>query len=478
MSAPRITLAGLIVAAGLAGCSAVGPDYQRPVVELPLEYADASTAENAKQSAVAASWWTLYADATLNDLVASALKNNTDMLKAAAQIDEAEAALTEVSANLLPEIDLGASGSKTRSSTLNAQRLPAGTPVVAKANRLALSTSFELDFWGRLRRASEAARAQALGTRYGKDVLALTLSGITAQAYFSLRSLDAQIVVTRATLASREEALSVMKNRAAGGLASDLDLSQAEGVRADAAVQLRDLQRQRGLLEHQLGGLSGKPGLRIAAGELLSLPTPAMPPVGLPSSLIERRPDVRLAEQKLVSANAQIGVARAAQLPSFSLTGNYGGQSEALGNLLLDGARIWSIGLAATMPILDSGRYAARTQQAEARQRQALADYRKAVETAFREVADALTNVQQTRDSAADMKLKAEAARNALRLSRVRYDAGYSGYIEVLDAQRTANLAEQALLQNRALQLVYGVDLMKALGGGWSADAAAPVAQR
>jgi multidrug efflux system outer membrane protein len=243
-------------------------------------------------------------------------------------------------------------------------------------------------------------------------------------------------------------------------------------------VQLRDLQRQRGLLEHQLGGLSGKPGLRIAAGELLSLPTPAMPPVGLPSSLIERRPDVRLAEQKLVSANAQIGVARAAQLPSFSLTGNYGGQSEALGNLLLDGARIWSIGLAATMPILDSGRYAARTQQAEARQRQALADYRKAVETAFREVADALTNVQQTRDSAADMKLKAEAARNALRLSRVRYDAGYSGYIEVLDAQRTANLAEQALLQNRALQLVYGVDLMKALGGGWSADAAAPVAQR
>ncbi|CAG0994460.1 partial Outer membrane protein OprJ, partial [Methylophilaceae bacterium] len=344
-------------------------------------------------------------------------------------------------------------------------------------NRLALSTSFELDFWGRLRRASEAARAQALGTRYGRDVTALTLAGVTAQSYFSLRSLDAQIAVTGETLASREESLSVAKNRAAGGLASDLDLNQAEGARADASVQLRDLQRQRALVEHQLGNLSGKPGLTILAGNLMNLPTPALPPVGLPSALIERRPDVQVAEQRLVSANAQIGVAKAAQLPAFSLTGNYGGQSEALSDLLKDGARIWSLGLAATMPILDSGKYAARTRQAEARQHQALADYQKTVETAFREVADALTNVQYISASAADLKIRADAARNTLRLSRLRYDAGYSGYLEVLDAQRTANLAEQALVQNRALQLVYSVDLMKALGGGWSPAAAEPVAR-
>ena len=201
----------------------------------------------------------------------------------------------------------------------------------------------------------------------------------------------------------------------------------------------------------------------------------ALPPVGLPSALIERRPDVQLAEQRLISANAQIGVAKAAQLPAFSLTGNYGGQSEALSNLLMDGARIWSLGLAATLPILDSGKYAARTQQAEARQRQSLADYQKTVETAFREVSDALTNVQQTSASAADLKAKVDAARNALRLSRLRYDAGYSGYLEVLDAQRTSNFAEQALLQNRALQLVYSVDMMKALGGGWSPTAEAAV---
>jgi len=462
----RAALVCVVVAAGLAGCTS-GPNYQRPVLDLPLEYADAPS-QNPSGNAVAANWWTLYGDATLNELVATALKNNTDMLKAMAQIDEAEAILSDVSANLLPQIDLGASSSKSRSSTMNAQSLPPGTPVVAKANRLALSTSFELDFWGKLRRSSEAARAQALGTRYGKDVTALTLASIVTQSYFSLRSLDAQIAVTRETLASREESLAVVKNRSAAGLASDLDLNQAEGARADVSVQLRELQRQRTLLEHQLGNLSGKPGLKILHGDLLNLPTPALPPAGLPSALIERRPDVQQAEQRLISANAQIGVAKAAQLPAFSLTGNYGGQSEALSNLLMDGARIWSLGLAATLPILDSGKYAARTRQAEARQRQSLADYRKTVETSFREVADALTNVQQTSASAADLKAKADAARNALRLSRLRYEAGYSGYLEVLDAQRTANFAEQALVQNRALQLVCSVDLMKALGGGWS----------
>lgn len=476
MKMPRTALLCLILAAGVAGCTAVGPDYQRPAVDLPAEYADA-VSQNSSGNALAADWWTLYGDATLNELVAAALKNNTDMLKAMAQIEEAEAALSEVSANLFPQIDLGASSSKSRSSTLNAQRLPSGTPIVSKSNRLALSTSFELDFWGRLRRASEAARAQALGTRFGRDMTALTLAGVTAQSYFSLRSLDAQIAVTRETLASREESLAVAKNRAAGGLASDLDLNQAEGARADASVQLRDLQRQRALVEHQLGNLSGKPGLRILAGNLMNLPTPAVPPAGLPSALLERRPDVQLMEQRLVSANAQIGVAKAAQLPTFSLTGNYGGQSEALSDLLKDGARIWSLGLAATLPVLDSGKYAARTQQAEARQRQALADYRKTIESAFREVADALTNVQHTSASAADLKIRADAARNALRLSRLRYEAGYSGYLEVLDAQRTANLAEQALVQNRALQLVYSVDLMKALGGGWSPAGAEPVAR-
>jgi multidrug efflux system outer membrane protein len=239
-------------------------------------------------------------------------------------------------------------------------------------------------------------------------------------------------------------------------------------VRADAAVQRRDLERQRTLVEHQLGNLTGKLDLRIAPGDLMDLPAPALPPVGLPSSLLERRPDVQQAEQILVSANAQIGVAKAALFPTFSLTGSYGGQSENLSNLFKGNARIWSYGPSVSLPIFDAGKYSARTRQAEARQRQSLASYQKSVETAFREVADALTNVQQTMASVADVQARVDAARNALRLSRLRYEAGYSGFLDVLDAQRTANSAELALIQYRQLQLTYSVDLMKALGGGWS----------
>jgi multidrug efflux system outer membrane protein len=453
----------------LGGC-AVGPDYTRPAIDLPSAYPETTQADksNAEEGAVSAQWWTLYNDATLNELVSAALKNNVDLRKAIAQIDEAEAVLSDVGASLFPEIDLGASQTKSRSSTLTAQPLPPGTPVITRSNRITLSTAFELDFWGKLRRASEAARAQALGSRYARDVTALTLAGATTQAYFVLRSLDAQASVTRETLVSREESLKVVRSRAGGGLASELEVNQAEAARADAAVQLRDLERQRALVEHQLGNLTGKLDLRIAAGDLMGLPAPALPPVGLPSSLLERRPDVQLAEQVLVSANAQIGVAKAALFPTFSLTGNYGGQSENLSNLYKGNARIWTYGPSVSLPIFDAGKYSARTRQAEARQRQSLASYQKSVETAFREVADALTNVQQTMASVADVQARVDAARNALRLSRLRYEAGYSGFLDVLDAQRTANSAELALVQYRQLQLSYSVDLMKALGGGWS----------
>ena len=469
-SAVRLALAPLVATLMLAGC-AVGPDYKRPTVALPAAYPD-SVASADTQPAVAADWWTLYNDVTLTGLVTSALQDNSDLQLAIARIEEAQAVLDETGSALLPEIDLNAASTRSRSSTFNAQRLPAGTPVISNSNRLALSTTFELDFWGKLRRATESARAQVLGSRYGRDVTALTLAGTVTQSYFALRSLDAQIAVSRETLASRADSLAVISSRAKGGLATQLEVNQAEASRADAALQLSELQRQRGLVEHQLGVLTRKLDLKIPIADLMTLPLPALPPAGLPSTLLERRPDVQQAEQALVAANAQIGVAEAARFPTFSLTGNFGGQSEQLGDLLKSGARIWSIGLGAAMPIFDAGRYAARTRQSEARQRQALATYQKTVETAFREVADALTNVQQTTVAVADVQIKVDAARNALRLARMRYDAGYTGFLEVLDAQRTANEAELGLVQNRQAQLAYSVDLMKALGGGWSATAA------
>jgi multidrug efflux system outer membrane protein len=458
----KLALAGSLL---LAGC-ALGPDYERPAMELPAAYPEQDVGAAALQS----DWWKLYNDPELDELVAAALERNADIRLAVARIEEADANLRAARAAFLPEIDLTGTANRQGISTRTAVPVPLGIPATRNNVRLALSTSFELDFWGHLRRGVESVRAQMLSTRYARDVVALTLAGLTTQAYFGLRSLDAQIVVTRETLAIREDSLAYVRKRAGGGIASDLDIAQAEGARADIATQLKDLERQRALIEHQLATLTGRLDQKLADGDLRTLPVPALPPADLPSTLLERRPDVQQAEQQLVSANAQIGVAKSAMFPTISLTGFYGGESTALWTLLNNGASIWSIGFGLSLPVFDGGRYSALTDAAIARDHQALAGYQKAVETAFREVADALVSVQQTSSAETDYRASVDAARRALRLSRMRYEAGYSPYLEVLDAQRTANVSELAALRNRQVLLSATVDLMKALGGGWSAD--------
>ncbi len=461
----KLSLAGLVL---LAGC-ALGPDYQRPVLPIPATYPDNFEATEFSKQSIPLEWWTLYGDATLNQLVADAFKNNTDVKVAAAQLDEAEAVLRQANASLFPEIDLGATGSRSRvSSSLATPNLP---PLVRNDRRIAASTSFELDFWGKLRRGSEAARAQALASAYGREVVSLSLASTVVQAYLSLRSLDAQIAASLSSLKTREESLEVAKNRAAAGLASDLDVNQAVGARADLASQVKELERQRTMAEHLLALITVNADLRIARGDIQSLPIPPVPPTGLPSALLDRRPDIRVAEQNLVAANAQIGVAKAALFPTLSLTGNYGGQSAALENLLESGGRIWSAGFGLALPIFDAGRNQARVAQVEARQQQSLFAYQRAVAIAFREVADAITNVRQSAIAEADLRIRVEAARNSLELARIRYESGYSAYLDVLDAQRTANDAELALARNRQSQLAYSVDFMKALGGGWNPSA-------
>jgi multidrug efflux system outer membrane protein len=457
-------LAALCAGALLAGCM-MGPDYRRPDMELPGQYADS---KNSTSPVIEAEWWKLYGDARLDELVSAALARNADIRIAIGRIEETDAQLREAGAAFLPEIDLGAQGSRQRFSSTQAVPLFAGVPVIRNNVRLALSTSFELDFWGRLRRTVEAARAQALGSRYAKDVVSLTVAGLTTQAYFSLRSLDAQVALTRSTLQSRQEYLELVRRRAAGGITSDLELNQAEGARADASLQLRELERQRALVEHQLATFTGRLDLSVAQGDLLKVPVPPVPPAGLPSELLARRPDIQQAEQQLISANAQIGIARAALLPSVSLTGALGGESRALATLLDSGSRIWSLGFGLTVPIFDWGRVAARVDAAEAREHQLVASYQKTIETAFREVADAITSSQLTAEAEDDLQVRAKAARNALRLAQLRYESGYSAYLEVLDAQRTVSDAELAIVRNRQTRLAASVDLMKALGGGWA----------
>ena len=453
----------ILAAVILAGCT-IGPDYSRPDVALPGNF-PGGTAQSSP--VIDSQWWTLYGDPRLNELVTSALERNADIRVAIGRVEETDAQLREAGVAFLPEIDLGTSGTRQRFSTTQATPVFAGVPIIRNNVRLALTTAFEIDFWGRLRRTVEAARALALGSRYAKDVVSLTVASLTTQAYFSLRSLDAQVAITRSTLSSRDEALDLVRKRAAGGIASDLELNQAEAARADSSIQLRELERQRELVVHQLSTLAGRLDLTVPSGDLLAMPVPPLPPAGLPSELIARRPDIQQAEQQLVSANAQIGVARAALFPSLSLTGALGGESRSFGQLLDSGSRIWSFGFGLTVPIFDWGRINARVDQAQAREHQLVASYQRSIETGFREVADALTTSQKTGEAEEDLRVRAEASRNALRLARLRYDAGYSGFLEVLDAQRTLNEAELAVVRNRQVRLSASVDLMKALGGGW-----------
>jgi multidrug efflux system outer membrane protein len=443
----------------------LGPDYKRPQIPLPAQYTEPSPAEGA---ALAPDWWRLYADTTLDELVASGRKTNADMRLAAARVQEAEGVLREARAALFPDVTAGYTASRSRVSATGVPPPPPGT-IIRPSHQLLVSTNFEVDFWGRFARASEAARANLLASELGQDVVALTLAGGIAQAYFALRSLDAQITVLDNSIRVRRDSLDLAKARLDAGLAPELDVYQAQGALSDALVQKRDAERSRALVEHQLAQLSGRLDLKLAAGDVFALPVVPVPPAGLPSTLLDRRPDIRQAEQTLIAANAQIAIARAALFPTVSLTGAAGVQSGELDTLLTTGARIWAIGFGLALPIFDAGRREARVDQARARREQAVAGYQRAIESGFREVADALVNVEQTGASEAELEARLQAARNALELSTLRYQSGYSPYLEVLDAQRTANDAELAFVRNRQARLAFSVDLMKALGGGWSA---------
>lgn len=456
----RLALVGL-----LAGCASLAPEYEQPETGLPASY----PGETAGQlETIPADWWKLYNDPGLNELVASAQERNADIWLAAARVQEALAIAREAGAARTPEVILVASGTRSRVSGEVVPAPAPGVPLERELYPVSVSTSFELDLWGRLASAAEVAQASLLASRHSHDVVALALAGSTAQSYFALRSLDAQLAVLDKTLALRRESLAIARVRADAGLASQLDVYQAEGALADAQAQRREIARQRSLAERLLAQLAGRLDLKLVPADLFALPLPPLPPAGLPSALLARRPDIQSAEAALIAANAQIGVARAALFPTISLTASVGAQSAELARLVESGAGVWSLGLGALWPIFDGGRREARVEQTEARRAQALAGYQRSVETAFREVSDALASVAAASAAEADLAARVDAAHAALGLSDERYRAGYSPYLEVLDAQRTANEAELAFVRNRQARLAFSVDLMKALGGGWA----------
>jgi multidrug efflux system outer membrane protein len=462
----RLRVGALAISLLLSGC-AVGPDYLRPASHLPAAYDVPSAGETAPKEAAAvdAEWWKLFHDPVLDGIVAKALENNKDLQLAVARVEEADALLRQADASLFPEFDVV--GSDTRNRVSSTTTLPAASPLVRESMKMTVGTNFELDIWGRLRRGRESTRAENLASRYGRETVRLTVAGLVSQAYIALRTLDAQVAASRSTLDSRDKAYGIAKARFEAGLSSEMDLRQAESARAAAKSQTADLVQSRALAEHQLALLTGDMTLKLPAGDLDKLPLPPVPPAGLPSSLLEARPDVRQAEANLAAANARIGLAKAAMFPTLSLTANLGGESAQLAGLFGGASKIWTAGFGLMLPIFTAGKLEGQVDQATAQQKQALVNYQKAVQSAFKDVRDALVNLRQTAEKDEALGAQVQAAKKALTLAQARYDSGYSPFLEVLDAQRTANDATQAALKNRQARLSATVDLFKALGGGW-----------
>ena len=449
----------------ITNCTLVGPDYKRPEINLPNAYHQEVNKENIATDLN--NWWKLYQDPVLDDLMDKAINKNVDIKAAIARLEEADAYLKQVGAALIPSVDLTSQGNRSK-ATETGIIPPSFVRPFRKNFNIQLGTSFELDFWGRLRRAKESARAEYIASQYSKDTVVLSLQSTLASNYLLLRSIDSQILALKDNVVFRKENLELTKKRLKSGLISALDLHQAEAALNNLSAQLSDLMRQREIVSNQLILLSGDMNLNIPENKLDALVTPPIPPANMPSSLLESRPDIKEAEQIMIAANANIGVAKAALFPNIVLTANFGRESAELKNIDKTGSDIWGIGLGLTLPIFDSGRAQTRVSQATAKQKQALSYYESSIQNAFKEVNNAIVSLKEYTEQENDLKLTQDAAKKAMDIASNRYKAGYSSYLEYLDAQRVYNDASIAYIQKRQLRLMASVELFKSLGGSWS----------
>jgi len=460
-------LSALLATLLLAGCT-LGPGCRRPAVPIPEGWRSPAGDTG---SLANLGWWQLFEDEALRDLVRMALVENKDVRLAAARVLEARAQLGVTRAAQFPQVDGGAGYQTQRSSEVGPVPLPRGVDPEQEAFRTTLDLSFELDLWGRLRRATEAARAELLASEESQRTVIMSLVSDLAQAYFDLLDLDAELVIARRTLDSRRESLRIVTLRYEEGLTSELDLRRAEGEVATASAVIPDLERRIAQTEHRISMLLGRNPGSVARGKPLT-EQPLVPevPAGLPSDLLERRPDLRQAEQRLVATNARIGEAKAAFFPRISLTGAFGVESVALSDLFTGPARIWQFGPRITVPIFNAGRNRGQLRAAEARQDQARVQYQQAIQQAFREVEDALVLHRKVREIRPDRETLVAAAARSLALAELRYRNGLATYLEVLDAQRQLFSAEIELARINRDQLTAIVQVYRALGGGWTSE--------
>ena len=460
-----LTLAAIALL--LSGCMMVGPDYRRPNIDTPDRWPGGETA-----ASVPVQWWRTYNDPVLDRMVEEALAHNADLALAIARVDEARAQLGVSRADQFPGVSAGAGGSRNRISEKSPLFFPGLEPKYTDLSA-SLDASWEIDLWGKYRRATEAARADLLATESNRNAVRLTLIAEVSRGYFNLRALDAQVAVTRQTVATRLTGLALQRKRFEAGVASDLELRQVEAETAAAQALLPVLETQLARQETALSVLLGRspraivatPSERGAAIEALTVP-PGVP-AGLPSDLLERRPDLREAEQRLMAANARIGVAKAAYYPSISLTGLFGVESTTLSNLFTSAARMWQYSASAAQTVFDAGRTRSQVKAAQARQQQALAQYQSAIQNAFKDTLDALVAQRKARETFEAEEVRVAALQKALELAKMSYENGESSLLDVLDAERGLLAAQLNRVEAQRVQLSATADLFQALGGGW-----------
>jgi multidrug efflux system outer membrane protein len=448
------------------GC-AVGPNYKRPGADIPGVYRGA-TPQDAAQPAASPSfgdqkWWEVFQDKQLQDLIRTALRQNYDVRIAATRILEAQAQLGITRADRLPSVSGEALPVNERNPQTKLFR-----QYNTSANQLDLSLAWELDFWGKYRRATESARATLLATEWARDAVVSTLVSDVATAYFQLRSLDLQLEISQRTLASRKDSLGLTQTLANGGATSMLDVRQAEQLVDTAAETIPDLERQIEQQENFLSTLLGNNPGPIARGmKLTEQPHAPDVPAGLPSGLLERRPDIRESEAQLIAANAQIGVAKAAYFPQINLTATAGYQSSALTSLFTGPAGLWNFGGSLVQPIFTGGRIRSNVKLTEARKQELVLTYQQTIQQAFRGVSDSLVEYHKDREFREFQQQLAFSAQDAAQLSEMRYRGGAASYLEVLTNETNYFTAELGLAQAQSNELVALVRIYRNLGGGW-----------
>lgn len=460
-------IAALLLALLVLTACTVGPDYVRPAVDAPERF---RYQPGEAEALVNTQWWRQFEDPALDALVDTALENNRDVRIAAARVEEFAARVDITRAGFYPQIGYDAAAGRSQVSRNSAGYVP-GADRIGESYTAALNVGWELDIWGKIRRASEAARADLLAAEAGRQTVILTLVSSVATSYVNLRALDKRLAIAKRTLRSRGETVKLFEAQYAGGVVSDLTLSQIRSEYEQAAVRVPSLERQIALLENAISVLLGQNPGPIARGKTIDQLIEPGIPAGVPSELLARRPDIRLSEQNLIAANARIGVARAQYFPTIGLTGTAGYASSALDNLISSGSGIWGIGGALLGPIFSGGQIEGQVRASEAVQRQALVTYIQDIQTAFREVDDALISVRKGREELAAQGRQVKALKDYARYANLRYKEGYVSYIEVLDAER--RLFDTELLYTQTQADVFGslIATYKAMGGGWVLEA-------